>query len=281
MIRVQRGSEPAALKVARKWRLAAARTEHATTGRVRAQTLTGYKNAAAGALHVAQHGKCAWCEEQIRLGGAHVEHYRPKTGAWRHSRGEVPQVDPHCYWWLAWTWENLLLSCGTCNDPAHKGNYFPLDPRPRRRKKLATVWPRPRSVGRESPLLIDPASGDPAFDPLNHIEWRPVDQVPARKHWQWTPSPLSSRGATTVRVLRLDVQLVDIVGDHLRGAVLDAAEEVEEHHAAGRVAEANRGWSTLLSTHLGPRARYRAATWCALRLWKVSALGLVAPLVRP
>jgi uncharacterized protein (TIGR02646 family) len=42
-------------------------------------------------------GKCAFCEQKVEQ--YHVEHYRPKA----------------IYYWLAFSWDNLMLSCPTCN----------------------------------------------------------------------------------------------------------------------------------------------------------------------
>jgi uncharacterized protein (TIGR02646 family) len=43
------------------------------------------------------HNKCAYCESVVEQG--HVEHYRPK----------------YSYYWLAYSWDNLLYGCPTCN----------------------------------------------------------------------------------------------------------------------------------------------------------------------
>jgi uncharacterized protein (TIGR02646 family) len=56
------------------------------------------------------HGKCAYCESQIRhIDYGHIEHYRPKS--------RFPK--------LTYSWTNLLLACGVCNGKAHKGDKFP------------------------------------------------------------------------------------------------------------------------------------------------------------
>lgn len=49
------------------------------------------------ALNGIYHGKCAFCEQLIEQ--SQVEHYRPKS----------------VYHWLVYSWDNLLLACGTCN----------------------------------------------------------------------------------------------------------------------------------------------------------------------
>lgn len=43
------------------------------------------------------HNKCAFCEQIVEQG--HIEHYRPKKK----------------YFWLAYSWDNLLFTCPTCN----------------------------------------------------------------------------------------------------------------------------------------------------------------------
>lgn len=50
--------------------------------------------------------KCAFCEQKLEQ--SHVEHYRPK----------------HTYYWLTYSWDNLLLACSTCN--INKGIHFDL-----------------------------------------------------------------------------------------------------------------------------------------------------------
>lgn len=56
------------------------------------------------------HLKCAYCEKKLLDSPKHIEHYRPKKGG---------------YYWLAYSWDNLLLSCGECNSA--KSNHFPID----------------------------------------------------------------------------------------------------------------------------------------------------------
>jgi uncharacterized protein (TIGR02646 family) len=59
------------------------------------------------ALNNVYKGKCAFCEQAEEL--THVEHYRPKQ----------------IYYWLAYSWDNLLISCPTCN--THKSTNFDCD----------------------------------------------------------------------------------------------------------------------------------------------------------
>ena len=54
-----------------------------------------------------------YCESKItHVDYGHIEHYRPKSG---------PFGRPD----LTFEWSNLLLACGICNGPSHKGAWFP------------------------------------------------------------------------------------------------------------------------------------------------------------
>lgn len=51
------------------------------------------------ALKRGSHKKCVYCEKNVNDENFPVEHYRPKS----------------VYYWLAYSWDNLLLSCDKCN----------------------------------------------------------------------------------------------------------------------------------------------------------------------
>jgi uncharacterized protein (TIGR02646 family) len=102
------------------------------------------------ALVLAQHGKCCFCEQRVRMEGD-VEHYRPK-GGFCQAVGEA--VEGPGYYWLAYEWTNLLLACTICNQ-RFKRNLFPLaDPARRSRSHHD-------GVAGEDPLFINPAERDP------------------------------------------------------------------------------------------------------------------------
>lgn len=133
MIRIRRGPEPASLATARNRQLSAAvkaYNQHGHGSKELSDKLVGYKlRRVKQRLFLAQHKKCAWCEVRAQYSSSPVEHYRPKNGAHRHDRGEPPRIDHGHYWWLTWTWENLLFSCTRCNDQGHKANFFPTGAR--------------------------------------------------------------------------------------------------------------------------------------------------------
>lgn len=111
------------------------------------------------ALLRAQHKKCCYCESKFRANspGA-VEHFRPKRAA-----KQAPGAAKHYpgYFWLAYRWDNLLVSCEVCNT-SFKGSLFPiLDDQTRARSHHDRIEA-------ESGMFIDPAGEDPA----HHIRFR-------------------------------------------------------------------------------------------------------------
>ena len=124
-------------------------------------------------------GKCSYCE--IRLEGAQfgdVEHYRPKDSVRDADNKKVHDAagKPHPgYFWFAYEWGNLLISCAACNkvkiskDGAKygKGERFPLEGGPR------SFTPDDGVV--EQPTLLNPWIDDPAehlkFDRSGTISW--------------------------------------------------------------------------------------------------------------
>ncbi|MCW3106499.1 MAG: hypothetical protein JWQ09_1005 [Segetibacter sp.] len=74
------------------------------------------------ALITIQNYKCCFCESKIgHISYGDVEHFRPKAG-WVQ---DDEQMNKPGYYWLAYEWDNLLLSCPLCNQ-RYKKNFFPL-----------------------------------------------------------------------------------------------------------------------------------------------------------
>ena len=111
------------------------------------------------ALLKAQHKKCCYCESKFSSTsyGA-VEHFRPKGGV-KQKQGQRQQYPG--YYWLAYDWDNLLVSCERCNS-SHKGNLFPLAVQKRRARSHHD------DVTEEQSLFIDPAREEPR----RHIRFR-------------------------------------------------------------------------------------------------------------
>lgn len=127
-----------------------------------------------------QNGKCAYCEGDFSaFSYGDTEHQRPKAYSQQAVGG--PTIRPG-YYWLAYDWANLVLSCELCNR-SRKRNLFPL-------LNPATRARAPAQLGSEDPLLLDPTG---AVDPRQHIRFQ-----------QALPTGLTDIGRTTIECLSLD-----------------------------------------------------------------------------
>jgi uncharacterized protein (TIGR02646 family) len=198
MIRVRKPPAPPAVLTGRG--VAAANTHHSDY----TNNPTGYQSGAStfafdstiyghasvkDSLMAAQHDKCAFCECKIaHIQYGDVEHFRPKA-AFRQKVGD-PLTRPG-YYWLAYDWANLLLSCQLCNQ-RHKENLFPLRVQKYRARSPANP------LARERPLLVHPGLEDPA----RHIAFKKFNAVPRKG---------SSRGLATIAALGLNrSKMIDV-----------------------------------------------------------------------
>ena len=147
------------------------------------------------ALMKAQHGKCCFCERKLTPSDhGDIEHFRPKGGVRQDLN---TKSKPLGYYWLAYSWTNLLVSCSICNT-THKGIQFPLrNPSRRARNHID-------SIKNEVPILVDPASEDPR----EHIRFRGD-----------APEALTPRGEATIKVLGLN-RLSGLTEERLRSTDL-------------------------------------------------------------
>ena len=134
------------------------------------------------------HGKCCYCEAKHGRGDFQVEHFRPR-GAVRQptdGRNEYPG-----YYWLAYSWENLLLACPTCN--RKKDSKFPLEnPALRARSHHDDFM-------LERPVFVNPTEEDPR----DHVRF--LDDAAV---------PLTERGRQTIG--ELDLRRSDLTEARLR-----------------------------------------------------------------
>lgn len=161
------------------------------------------------ALRKMFHGKCAYCERAIEKGTREVEHYRPKGG--------VNDPAHPGYWWLAFSWTNLLPTCGPCNkglkqhlvtvdmtvqdveelqaQPAShlmgKANQFPVGG-----IRLAA---KSEDHAIEQPWLLDPTRCEPG----NHLRWSHASDFSILVPHADTGVP-SVEGEETIRCLALN-----------------------------------------------------------------------------
>lgn len=99
-----------------------------------------------------QHSKCAYCECRLNGDFGHIEHFRPKAG---YSIPPSNKLITPGYYWLAYEWSNLLLSCSTCNT-SYKQNHFALEKESQR--DIAH-----KNITNEISLLINPSIEDPSL----------------------------------------------------------------------------------------------------------------------
>lgn len=93
--------------------------------------------------------KCAYCEKELLDSPKHIEHYRPKN----------------IYYWLAYSWDNLLLACNACN--SYKGIKFEIAGK--KIKYLDEDFDDIHNLStsynvQEKPLLINPEIDDVSID---------------------------------------------------------------------------------------------------------------------
>lgn len=209
MIPLRRGAEPPALQLQRRWRIARLALEwldaevefHAPEQIVdfvdqHSTQIDGGYAVVRDELRDRCNRKCAYCEGEVASSDP-LDHFRP-----RRPRREQSHIVHTGYWWLTWSWTNLLLSCTTCNTV--KSNSFPVTGR--------RLCPWTTDTASEQVGLLDPA----AVDPQLHLEF---SEDP---NGRWTLQGTHPLGVSTARTLGLD-QPSDRYDSHLQ--------TIEEHVA--------------------------------------------------
>lgn len=164
-------------------RLITLQQEHAKLGDIKSEDFdTVYKEAVVvKQLRKDFHDQCAYCEAKLDFATSYfpVEHYRPKSAY--KKIGDKENKYPG-YWWLAYDWSNLLLSCQVCN--TYKSTYFPLANESKRdipNKKIED----------EEPLILSPVDDNP----YEHIVFR-CEYALAKDS--------SPKGQTTIDICKLN-----------------------------------------------------------------------------
>ncbi|MFM2248314.1 MAG: hypothetical protein RL071_4389 [Pseudomonadota bacterium] len=176
----------------------------------------GYK----ATLTEAQHNKCGYCEARLLNAPSHVEHHAPKAEVqWLHTPGAeqehltnleprsrvTPTLHPTGYWWLAYDWENWLISCERCN-VAWKRCLYPVEEDPH---------PVPQRGTTVTPLLLHPFGEN---DPLAHLALTGSGQLVAQGG--------SRRGAATVATCGLHRESLRNERAEVRRQILELCEGV-------------------------------------------------------
>lgn len=133
------------------------------------------------ALIKAQHDKCCFCESKVtHISYGDVEHFRPKGGFRQKPKDSLGKPG---YYWQAYEWSNLFLSCQLCNQ-RFKGNLFPLQN------------PSKRAVSHRDDIAVEkPKFISPAENAERYIAFR--QEVP----YAIDDNP---RGKATIKALGLD-----------------------------------------------------------------------------
>jgi uncharacterized protein (TIGR02646 family) len=190
----------------------------------------------------AQHEKCAFCESNFaRVSYGDVEHFRPKGGIRQRRRGALRRPG---YYWLAYVWENLLVSCELCNR-RFKRNWFPLEHRSTR------VRGPKGDLSRERPLLVNPAVDDPAASITFH-EHRAVAVAGAPRG----RSSIRGYGLNRRTLLTARRRVIDAIE-----VLLDAIEELPGDHPTvikaedflRRMTAASEEYSAMVRAYLNQR----------------------------
>lgn len=127
---------------------------------------------------------CAYCGCRIYEHYSHIEHYRPKGG---YTTARLQKVVKPGYYWRVYAWQNMLLSCPACNT-SFKKNRFDL-----KDERLRDILHR--DLSREEPMLINPATEDPA----EHLEFDRYLIKPRKLNGKE-----SERGKYTIELLQLN-----------------------------------------------------------------------------
>lgn len=154
----------------------------------------------------AQNRKCGYCEQPLSDYGD-VEHYRPKSvvedlkseGFEREDLMNVSgrKFKKSCkygYWWLAYDWDNYLLSCKLCNQP-WKRALFPIQGGRIENDDVDSEYPHksPEREDIETPLLLNPFDVE---DLSEHIKFNAIGLI--------EPFEDSEFGYETIRTCGLD-----------------------------------------------------------------------------
>lgn len=242
MIRIERGPEPAALAPVRAKELPRVRLMSAA-GTFDSDAIGKEYSVVKRELWIRQQMRCCYCEHQTQCDYNDVEHFRPKARADRQN-GTVDSG----YWWLAWTWENLLFSCPGCNRSG-KNDVFPLE------AGSVPLVAEEQPPGKELPTIIDPCGEDPVES---------IQFVFDGSHWQPVGRNGSRRGQRTVEILKLGrADLLTLYDTHVNDHVKPRTDATHEAIARQDVERIRSEWRRVCGL-LSPRMPFIALSFDAI-----------------
>ncbi len=201
----------------------------------------------------AQHNKCGYCELEVIAGQpGDVEHYRPKAIITRLlARGteqmnsasvkgrKVKEVSAVGFWWLAYDWDNYLLSCRTCNSP-WKVNLFPFD-------EANPVVP-PTEATPNTALLLNPFGPE---DPIDHFMFDTIGAIAPRDDSKFARATIDVCGLDRKALTQRRSKLAKRVHRKAQQLVDELNATPPDSKAVGRLAEDLVELGDLTEVHCG------------------------------
>ncbi|MBL6448416.1 hypothetical protein JMN32_19035 [Fulvivirga sp. 29W222] len=165
-----------------------------------------------GNLFYAQNNKCGYCEKKITESYGDVEHYRPKSTVevlpddkekWGKEQEPKNNVkgrifENGCekgYWWLAYSWDNYLLSCSICNQPWKRALFPIAEDREPNEDGSDFPFKSPVEGNVETPLLLNPFD-ETSIKFSDHLSFTEAGLIKAKEG--------SRHGFETIRTCGLD-----------------------------------------------------------------------------
>lgn len=263
MIRIKRTPEPKALEAVRDKEIQRVEKTLGSDTPLSSDLVGTQYQLVAKDLWRMQGHKCCYCESAIPQAFNDVEHYRPKASVKQTRKANAEDG----YWWLAWTWSNLLFSCPSCNRTA-KNDLFPLA-KPANRLKAKAAPP-----GQEDPLLIDPSN--PTADPEDHVEFgfAAGDQGHIYGRTRY--------GEETIQVCALHRDdLIEVRANELIALNSDLT-RITSHLAAHAMPQAEAVWDACLKREIRSTAAFAAMRRARLEhFWQALPAAHQAALRRP
>ena len=199
------------------------------------------------ALYSRQHRKCCFCEFYEISSYNDIEHYRPKARV-RHSQAQPERLG---YWWLAWTWSNLMFACAECNR-SFKKTWFPLE------ESSIPLKPMQTPPGREKPLLINPFEENP----IDYIQFVPVGR---QNRWIAQARAGHPKGICTIETVGLNRDKhVDFYQIHVEDVVEHHRMKINSALIEGNPAQIAETWLDETNHLLHPRRPFLGLSYDAL-----------------
>jgi len=185
-----------------------------------------------------QHDKCCFCESKItHISYGDVEHFRPKGGFRQTPKSPLGKPG---YYWLAYEWSNLFLSCQLCNQ-RFKKNLFPL------KKPSDRAKSHHDDIKSEKPMFISPADNPEQYIAFRQEIAYAIDDNP--------------RGKATIEALGLNRD--KLVGD--RFDYFDMLQTLHETATLGLPKSLRKKAKTLIDKSIQRSSRYTSMLKCAVK----------------